>query len=109
MKTTNKQEVINYLTKTSQHTFSYEDKRLFKIVKDDDKFFIIDENSFRIKSDIDIDQLISDYQSNSKCVLKHKLFLNKKVISVKTNKFTKEKIDTYFPEKNKVYEIPSKI
>jgi hypothetical protein len=99
MKQTNKQEVINYLTKTSQHTFSYEDGKLFKIVKEGDLFYLIDENSIQKIKPIDIDNLVVYYGANSKCVIKHSLFLNREVKSIKTNKYTKEIIDNILPKK----------
>lgn len=99
MKQTNKQEVINYLTKTSQHTFSYEDGKLFKVVKDGDLFYLVNENSVQRVKLIDIDNLLVYYEDNSKCVMKHSLFLNRKVKSIKTNKYTKETINSFLPKK----------
>jgi hypothetical protein len=41
--------------------------------------------------------------SNSKCVIKHRLFLNRPIKSVRTNKYTKEIIDSIInPSKNNV-------
>ncbi len=99
MKQTNKQEVINYLTKTSQHTFSYEDGKLFKVVKDGDSFYLINESSIQKVRPIAVDTTISKYGSNAKCVIKHSLFLNRKVKSIKTNKYTKEAINNILPKK----------
>lgn len=99
MKQTNKQEVINYLTKTSQHTFSYEDGKLFKVVKDGDSWYLIDDSSIQKVKPIAVDTYVSSYGANAKCVIKHNLFLNRKVKSIKTNKYTKEIIDNILPKK----------
>ncbi len=87
-----KQEIVNYLTKTSHHTFSYDDGKLFKVIKDEDKFFIVDENSHQKFKEL-FDFYINNYGNNAKCVLKHSLFLGRKVKSIKTNKYTKEVIN----------------
>jgi hypothetical protein len=95
-----KQEIINYLTKTSQHTFSYEDGSLFKVVKDGDNFYTVDEkSSFPVKK-INIDNTVAYYENNAKCVLKHRLFLNRPVKSIKSNKFNKTQVDTLLLGKN---------
>lgn len=97
-----KQEVVNYLTKTSQHTFSYEDGSLFKIEKVGDKFYLIDQKSHKQVSEIEYDKTVSYYMENAKCVIKHRLFLSRPVKSIKTNKYTKEIIDSIInPSKNK--------
>ena len=104
MKTTEqiKQEIVNYLTKTSQHTFvapkvtfkwsqtgyqyeyDYENFTYFKVIKNEDEFFRL-ENSKLTK--IDIDTYIKYYGNNAKCVLSQNLFLYKKMKSVKSNKY----------------------
>ena len=104
-----KQEIINYLVKTSKHTFSYEDGKLFKVVNIDGTsdanagFNIVDESSFSKVKGINIGSYIDAYGSNAKCVIKHNLFLNRKLKSVKTTKYTKDTIDTILdPSKKKV-------
>ena len=106
MKTTEqiKQEIVNYLTKTSQHTFvkpksnfkwgdsktpgyyeyDYKDFTYFKVIKNEDEFFRL-ENSKLTK--IDIDTYIKYYGDNAQCVLSQNLFLHKKMKSVKSNKY----------------------
>ena len=91
---TNAQKVFDYLEKTSKHTFSYEDGSLFKVVKDGDDFYIVDEKSSFPTKKINIDNTISYYENNAKNVLKHRLFLNRPIKSVKNNKFTNSKIET---------------
>lgn len=87
-----RQEVINYLTKTSNHTFNYEDGKLFKIVYKDDKFYILDEKSLYNMKELNLDSTISYYGSNAKNVIKHQLFLNKNLKSVRNTKFIKDSI-----------------
>jgi len=79
----NRQEVINYLTKTSIHTFlkpkatfkygdmnkpgkyeyDYEDSSYFKVFNEDTKWFYIEDN--KIKS-LDIEYYLKYYDSNTK-------------------------------------------
>ena len=113
MKTTEqiKQEVINYLEKTSGHTFQkpkatfkygnvttpghyeydYENSTYFKVFKDKKgDFYILEGDKFGYKlRKIDIDYYINYYQGNAKCVIKHSLFLNNGMKSVKNTKYIK--------------------
>jgi hypothetical protein len=102
MKTTEqiKQEIVNYLTKTSQHTFvkpkatynwtqreneyDYNEFTYFKVIKIEDEFFKLENDKL---TKIDIDNYIRYYGNNAKCVLSHNLFLDKKMKSVKSNKY----------------------
>jgi hypothetical protein len=113
MKTTEqiKQEIVNYLTKTSIHTFvvpkatykwsqigsqyeyDYEDFTYFKVIKAEDEFFRLENTSgqntpttYKLTK-IDIDSYIKYYGNNAKCVLSQNLFLYKKMKSVKSNKY----------------------
>lgn len=97
-----RQEVIDYLTKTSKHTFTYENSKLFKVVSDNDKFYILDEESLYNMKEINFDSIISYYGPNSKNVIKHSLFLNKNLKSVKNSKFIKENIKTLCMQKNNI-------
>jgi hypothetical protein len=97
-----KQEVVNYLTKTSQHTFAYEDGSIFKVEKVGDKFYLIDQKSYKQLSEIEYEKTMAYYMNNAKCVLKHRLFLGRPIKSVKTNKYTKEIVESIInPSKNK--------
>ncbi len=109
MKTTEqiKQEIVNYLTKTSQHTFvkpkatykwsqtgsqyeyDYNEFTYFKVIKNEDEFFRLENNKL---TKIDIDHYIKYYGNNAKCVLSNNLFLDKKMKSVKSNKYHLEEI-----------------
>jgi hypothetical protein len=109
MKTTEqiKQEIVNYLTKTSQHTFvkpksiykwsqtgsqyeyDYKDFTYFKVIKNEDEFFRLENNKL---TKIDIDYYIKYYVNNAKCVISNNLFLDKKMKSVKSNKYHLEEI-----------------
>ena len=105
-----RQEVINYLTKTTQHTFidpkstynwkeskyeyDYENGTYFKLVKNGDDFYILrnvgGKYTFR---KLDHNDKIKYYEENAKCVLKHSLFLNKKMKSIRNTKFVQSEID----------------
>ena len=106
----NKQEVINYLTKTSKHVFlkpkatfkwgdsnnpgyyeyDFENGTYFKVFNEGEKWFYIEDSQIK---KLDIDHYLKYYGSNSKCVIGNILFLNKKMKSVKNNKFVQSKIE----------------
>jgi hypothetical protein len=86
-----KQEVVNYLTKASQHTFSYKDGMIFKVEKLGDKFYLVNNDKL---TEIEYDKTITYYGSNSKCVIKHRLFLGRPVKSIRTNKHTKAIVES---------------
>ena len=97
-----KQELVKYLTKTSFHTFVYENGDLFKVVKVEDKFYIINQGSLQKVKEIDIDRHMNYYNivtpggyhcNNSKFMLKRMLFGDKILKSVRSNRYTKESID----------------
>ena len=112
-----KQEIVSYLTKTSVHTFikpkatfkwgdsktpgyyeyDYNDSTYFKVIKTGEEFFIL-ENITQSKPEyrltkIDIDFYIKYWDNNSKCVLSNSLFQEKKMKSVKSNKYHLSEID----------------
>jgi len=92
MKKTNEQiktDIVNYLTKTSNHTFVKPDGSYFKIFKREDGTFQLFENK-TLNLPINIDQYISWYGENAKNVIKHRLFLNKEMKSVKNIKSLEE-------------------
>lgn len=93
-----KLEVINYLEKTSKHLFnkpssirltsdgiehSYDKLNLFKVIKVDDVFKYLEDGKIK---NINIDDLVNYYKENSKCVIKHRLFLNKGIKSIKNKR-----------------------
>ena len=122
MKTTEqiKQEIVNYLTKTSQHTFvkpkstykwsqtgsqyeyDYSEFTYFKIIKVEDEFFKLENNNSQNTSTsykltkIDIDNYIKYNGNNAKCVISNWLFLDKKMKSVKSNKYHLKEIENIF-------------
>jgi hypothetical protein len=112
-----KQEIVNYLTKTSAHTFikpkatfkwgdsktpgyyeyDYNDFTYFKVIKVSEDFYSL-ENSTLSKLEyrltkIDVDLYIKYWDNNSKCVLSNSLFQEKKMKSVKSNKYHLSEID----------------
>jgi hypothetical protein len=107
-----KQEIVNYLTKTSQHTFvkpkatfkwsaegsyheyDYNEFTYFKVIKINEDFFQLEKigsSNYKL-SKIDIDSYIKYYNNNAKCVISNNLFLEKKMKSVKSNKYHLEEI-----------------
>jgi predicted acetyltransferase len=91
MKKTNEQiktEVINYLTKTSKHTFQKENGSYFKVFQSGNGFQVFENKTLNIEWNID--QYISWYGENAKNVIKHRLFLDKKMKSVKNIKSLEE-------------------
>jgi hypothetical protein len=121
MKTTEqiKQEIVNYLTKTSQHTFvkpkatykynqtgfhfhyeyDYNEVTFFKVIKKGEDFYYLENSNGQntpttyklIK--IDIDHYITYYGNNAKCVIGNNLFLNKKMKSIKSTGRILKKIE----------------
>jgi hypothetical protein len=112
-----KQEIVNYLTKTSIHTFikpkatfkwgdpktpgyyeyEYNDFTYFKVIKVSEEFYALENSTlsnleYRLTK-IDIDSHIKYWNNNSKCVLSNSLFLGKKMKSVKSNKYHLAEID----------------
>lgn len=107
-----KQEIINYLDKTSKHTFikpnatfkygnpetpgyfeyDYEDFTTFKVSKgsiNPDIYYVSEDGKTR---EIDVNYFVKYYGVNAKNVIKQSLFLNKKMLSVKI-KMLKSKED----------------
>lgn len=115
-----KSEIISYLTKTSSHTFvspkvttkytpngverkyDYENGTYFKVIKKGDNFYTFEGNKdAHTMRKIDIDYYIKYYGNNAKCVLKHSLFLNKNMKSIKSTKFVKEQISEILDKNTK--------
>lgn len=74
MKTTEqiKSEVVNYLNKTSNHLFVKTNGDFYKVLVEGDNFIVIDGNKVNVYN---INEHITWYGNNTKCVIKHKLFL----------------------------------
>lgn len=103
-----KQEIVNYLTKTSGHTFikpkpkwvskngqigveyDYTDFTYFKVFKNGDEFTYLENGKV---NKIDIDYYIKYWGNNSKDVISKSLFWDKKMKSVKQNKFVNAEIE----------------
>ena len=107
-----KQEIVSYLTKTSIHTFikpkatfkwdkenshyeyDYNDFTYFKVIKNGEDFFYLEKNgtsNYKLNK-IDIDNYIKYWGNNAKCVISNSLFLDKKMKSVKNNKYHLEEL-----------------
>ena len=97
MKTTEqiKSEVVNYIEKTSKHLFVKENGDFQKAIIINNNIII-----FSIKKDLSdgkfdiyqLDDQIKYYTNNTKCVLKHRIFLNKKLKSIRNFKTINDKL-----------------
>lgn len=85
MKTTEqiKSEVVNYLNNTSKHLFVNEKGEFFRVIVEGNNYIVI--NGDR-SSTYNIDEQISWYGVNAKNVIKHNLFLNRNLKSIKNFK-----------------------
>lgn len=74
MKTTEqiKSEVINYLNKTSQHTFINKKGDFYKILLEGDFYIVINGDKVTVNK---VDDSIRYHDVNTKCVIKQSLFL----------------------------------
>ena len=74
MKTTEqiKSEVINYLTKTSNHLFQTTKEEFYKVLVEGDNYIVINGDKVSVTN---VNDVISYYGNNTKCVIKHQLFL----------------------------------
>jgi len=97
----NKSEVINYLRKTSKHLFKvpkctfnfsesiyvydYDSENLsyMRIVEQDDEFYILRQDSKSNVTKVKI--LFNKIDGNTKCTIKHSIFLGKMSKSIKSN------------------------
>ena len=99
MKTTEqiKSEVVSYLNKTSNHLFADKNGQIYKLIIEDDNFIFIvmdkDAINGRVIGTYNVNEHISWYGGNAKNVIKHKLFLGKKLHSIKNFKVMKAKVD----------------
>ena len=99
-------EVINYLNKTSDHvflkpkssydwntttyTYDYENSTYFRVLKKEDGYYILEDDKVR---KFDCEYYIKYFGNNAKNVIKHSLFLNKKMKGVKNTKYVQSKIE----------------
>jgi hypothetical protein len=98
MKTTEqiKTEVVNYLTRTSQHLFTDTKGSFYKVFVDGDNFIVIKDDKTTV---YDINKYIQWYAQHTECVVKHLLFLIPSysyVGSLKDNNTNKLKSIPYF-------------
>ena len=101
MKTTEqiKSEVVKYLNETSKHLFVTAKDEIYKIIVEGDNFIVINGDKVNVYS---INDYVSWYGNNAKCVIKHNLFLIpsytypdgnvNKIKSIKNFKTMREKI-----------------
>jgi hypothetical protein len=87
-----KAEVLNYLTKTTGHLFTI-GRSEHKILLEGDFYIAITGNNISINN---INTMISYYGNNTKCVIKHQLFLipkyyNQEIKTIPNYKLAKQK------------------
>jgi len=112
-----KTEIVNYLTKTSIHTFlkpkatfkwgdsnkpgyyeyDYENGTYFKVFTESGNWFTIEDGKVK---DLNIEHYIKYYGNNAMCVISHKLFLDKKMKSVRNNKYVQSIIEEIVKNKS---------
>ena len=107
MKTTEqiKSEGLNYLNKTSIHLFVKENGEFYKVLVEGDNFIIINGDKSHVYN---INDYITWYGVNTKSVIKHVIFLGKKLKSIKNFKSIKEvhsKVKEAIDEKTDKIEI----
>lgn len=119
----NKQEVINYLTKCSKHTFvkGIEEwrrvgvskgeltKEFVKIFVTDDGFSIYEFGKTRKITMLDIDKMVESYKSNSKNQTKMSIFYNpfsgkNQLLAIKNTRYTESQIQNLLTPKKDVEE-----
>ena len=86
-----KSEVLNYLKKSSNHLFKIGNSE-HKILLEGDFYIIITGNNISVNS---IDTMMGYYRNNTKCVIKHQLFLAPRyaqdIKTIRNYKISKEK------------------
>ena len=117
-----KQEIVRYLTKTSEHTFikpkstfkyyesggkwehDWTQFTYFKVIKIGGDFFYLENNNgqntpttYKLWK-VDIDSKINSYDQNAKCVISHGLFLGKGMRSIRSSKFRQREIQKIISE-----------
>ena len=103
-----KTEIVSYLTKTAKHTFikpkskwvnkdgkisveyDYTDFTYFKVFVDGENFTYLENGKI---NKLEIDYYIKYWGNNAKDVISKSLFWDKKMKSVKQNKFVNSEID----------------
>jgi len=98
MEKNHKQEVMNYLAKTAQHTFEHASingqKTYFKVFLDGEKAKYLEYSYYRQKyelKEIDIERHVSQ-KGNGKFLLGNMLFSSLNVKAIRQTKFVKQEI-----------------
>jgi hypothetical protein len=76
-------------TKPGYYEYDYQNGSIFKVIKEGDNYQILEDGKLR---KLDFEYYISYYKSNSKCVVKNNLFLEKKMKGIKNSRKVKEQI-----------------
>ena len=88
-----KKIIIKYLDNTSKHIFKYEDGTIFRVIKKDDRYHVLDYRRRITSEEINVDNIVSYWMENSKCIIKHRLFMGKKLTSIKKKSVKYENIE----------------
>ena len=74
MKTTEqiKTEVVKYLNETSKHLFVTTKEEFYKVLVEGDNYIVINGEKVSVTN---VNDMISYYGNNTRCVIKHQLFL----------------------------------
>jgi len=93
MKTTEqiKSEVVSYLNKTSKHLFVKENGEFYNVIVEGDNFILINGDKVTVYN---VNDYVTWYGVNAKNAIKHILFLNRKLKSIKNFKVMKDKVSS---------------
>jgi hypothetical protein len=88
-----KRDLVSYLEATSQHSFVNPNGTFFAVREKDGRYYQID--GTRV-TELSPETLFGYYKENSKCVMAHRLFLNRERKSIKHCKAIREWLETVF-------------
>jgi hypothetical protein len=82
-----KQALMSYLEATSKHAFVNPNGTFFAVREKEGKYYEVD--GTRV-TELTPELMVGYYKENSKCVMAHRLFLNRERKSIKQGKVVKE-------------------
>ncbi len=93
MKTTEqiKSEVVSYLNKTAKHLFVKENGEFYNVIVEGDNFILINGDKVTVYN---VNDYVTWYGVNAKNTIKHILFLNRKLKSIKNFKVMRDKVSS---------------
>ena len=95
-------QVLEYLKKVSNHLYKNENDRWMKLIIEDEKVKILKYKGSEKYQLVDLNwqDTAKWYKGNTKCVISHQLFLNKKYRSIRQNKWSNSEIENILKEIN---------